>query len=41
MKVNKSKSGILFLQKERGQTKQHEHTYRGYPVVMEYKYLGV
>ena len=42
MKINRKKSGIIYHTKRNRQQKDGtKKTYMGYPVKMEYKYLGI
>ena len=41
MEINKDKSGIIMIRADRRTPKHKEAQIKGYPVVTEYKYLGV
>ena len=42
MKINKKKSGIIFHKKKKSGKKQlHKKEIEGFPVIGEYKYLGI
>ena len=40
MKINKKKSGII-LHKKNSKRKRKKSEFHGYPIVNEYKYLGI
>ena len=41
MQINKKKSGIMFFKKRKTKQKENDNMILGYPIVNEYKYLGI
>ena len=41
MMINKKKSGIMFFRKRKQNKNSREKELAGYPIVEEYKYLGI
>ena len=41
MKINRKKSGIMFVKKRNSKVKETRRDIQEYPIVEEYKYLGI